>query len=103
MCVCVCVCACVCSGFCCLLSQLGHVYIELLVGPRDTRRVPVWGLAFGFLYGFAKSAKLFKHNCMINLRLLAINFHSASYSGDMHLHIDEMHLRYDSIITRRPL
>lgn len=55
-----------------------------------------------FLNGFAKSAKLFEHNCMINLRLLAINFHSdpnEPSEADMHLHIDEMHLRYDSIIT----
>lgn len=42
-----------------LASQLGHVYIELLVGPRDVQRFSVWAMAFSsLLYGFAKSAKL---------------------------------------------
>lgn len=41
-----CMCVCICSGFCCLLSQLGHVYIELLVGPRDVQRFSVCGMAF---------------------------------------------------------
>lgn len=90
LCVCVCVgasvsvCVCVCvpvfvvdSVAFFLASQLGHVYIELLVGPRDVQRFSVWAMAFScLLYGFAKSIKLYEHNCMINLRLLAINFHS---------------------------
>lgn len=29
-----------------LASQLGHVYIELLVGPRDVQRFSVWAMAF---------------------------------------------------------